>query len=295
MRTPFTRMPLSLLCTVLIISILSACNNSTNKPGQHTSTSTPFYTLIGGSTCVELGSHPQPPYTNVQVSHDSYLAHSEPMLVEDPHNPLHLVGGSKFFTVPAHYRFQIGYYASFDGGCTWSDGGVLPGFAKNETTSDISFAFGTHNEVYAAVLYNFKGESGIAVSTSTDGGKTYGQPVTVFDDKTGNVFSDKPWIAVDQTRGRYSGSIYIVWSYDHNGNCGHGNNCSEELAFSRSTDRGKSFSPVRLVEGSAPFCTNPTTSRPAHSTKCDAAQGIIPVVEPDGTIVLSFPYIDLMS
>ncbi len=137
--------------------------------------------------------------------------------------------------------------------------------------------------------------SGIAVSTSTDGGKTYGQPVTVFDDKTGNVFSDKPWIAVDQTRGRYSGSIYIVWSYDHNGNCGHGNNCSEELAFSRSTDRGKSFSPVRLVEGSAPFCTNPTTSRPAHSTKCDAAQGIIPVVEPDGTIVLSFPYIDLMS
>jgi len=293
MRTPFTRMLLSLLCTVLIISILSACNDSTNKPGLHTST--PFYTLTGGSTCVELGSHPQPPYTNVQVSHDSYLAHSEPMLVEDPHNPLHLVGGSKFFTVPAHYRFQIGYYASFDGGCTWSDGGVLPGFARNETTSDISFAFGTHNEVYAAVLYNFKGESGIAVSTSTDGGKTFGLPVSVFDDKTGNVFSDKPWIAVDQTRGRYSGSIYVVWSYDHNGNCGYGNNCSEELAFSHSTDRGKSFSPVHLVEGSAPYCKNPTTGRPAHSTTCDAAQGIIPVVEPDGTIVLSFPYIDLMS
>src|SRR5712691_3060210 len=196
MRTPFTRKPLSLLCTVLIISILSACNDSTNKPGQHTST--PFYTLTGGSTCVELGSHPQPPYTNVQVSHDSYLAHSEPMLVEDPHNPLHLVGGSKFFTDPAHYRFQIGYYASFDGGCTWSDGGVLPGFGKKTTTSDISFAFGTHNEVYAAVLYNFKGESGIAVSTSTDGDKTYGLPVSVFDDQSGNVFSDKPWIAVDQ-------------------------------------------------------------------------------------------------
>src|SRR5205823_5369808 len=137
MRTPFTRILLSSLCTVLIISILSACNDSTNKPGPHTST--PFYTLIGGSTCVKLGSHPQPPFTNVQVSHDSYLAHSEPMLVEDPHNPLHLVGGSKFFTVPVHYRFQIGYYASFDGGCTWNDGGVLPGFAKNETTSDISF------------------------------------------------------------------------------------------------------------------------------------------------------------
>src|SRR2546430_11056611 len=186
MRTPFTRMPLSLLCTVLIISILSACNNSTNKPGQHTST--PFYTLIGGSTCVELGSHPRPPYTNVQVSHDSYLAHSEPMLAEDPHNALHLVGGSKFFTDPAHYRFQIGYYVSFDGGCTWSDGGVLPGFAKNEITSDVSFAFGTHNQVYVAVLNEgTRGESGISVSTSTDGGKTFGLPVSVFDDKTGQV------------------------------------------------------------------------------------------------------------
>src|SRR5438876_7152911 len=178
MRTPFTRMPLSLLCTVLIISILSACNNSTNKPGQHTST--PFYTLIGGSTCVELGSHPQPPYTNAQVSHDTYRAHSEPMLVEDPHNPLHLVGGFKFFTDRAHYRFQIGTYASFDGGCTWRDGGVLPGFAKNVTTSDISFAFGTHNQVYAAVLTTSGKVSGISVSTSTDGGKTFEPPVSVM-------------------------------------------------------------------------------------------------------------------
>src|SRR2546423_15686047 len=147
MRTPFTRMRLSLLYTVLIISILSACNNSTNKPGQHTST--PFYTLIGGSTCVELGPHPQPPYTNVQVSHDSYLAHSEPMLVEDPHNPLHLVGGSKFFTNLTHYQFQIGYYVSFDGGCTWMDGGVLPGFGDSVRVSDPSFAFGLNNDVYA--------------------------------------------------------------------------------------------------------------------------------------------------
>jgi len=61
------------------------------------------------------------------------------MVAENPKNPLNLVGGSKFFTNPAHYQFQIGYYTSFDGGCNWSDGGVLPGFEKNDTTSDISF------------------------------------------------------------------------------------------------------------------------------------------------------------
>src|SRR5437588_12925095 len=144
-------MPL-LLCIALIISILSACNDSTNKSHKPTPTPVPFYTLVGGSTCVALGSHPRPPYTNVQVSRDNYLAHSEPMLAEDPHNALHLVGGSKFFTDPAHYRFQIGYYASFDGGCTWSDGGVLLGLSKTENTSDVCLAYGLTHQVKVAVL-----------------------------------------------------------------------------------------------------------------------------------------------
>ncbi len=102
-------------------------------------------------------------------------------------------------------------------------------------------------------------------------------------------------MVVDSTKGARSGWIYVVWSYDHNGACGDGNLCSEELGFSRSTNGGKSFSPVRLVEGNAPFCTNPAKGRPAHSMKCDAVQGIIPVVGPDGTLYLATPYIDIMS
>ena len=257
---------LSLLCAALAFFSLTGCNNTSTNPQTKTPIATPFYTLSGGGPCVTLGAHPQPPYANIQVSHDTYRAHSEPMLVEDPHNPLHLVGGSKFFTDPAHYRFKIGFFASFDGGCTWSDGAILPGFEQYDVTSDISFAFGTHNEVYAAVLNANKTTSGIAVSTSRDGGKTFGLPVSVTLNPIGQAFNDKPWIAVDQTTGKYSGDIYVAWSYDHNGNCGYGNNCSEELAFSRSTDGGISFSPMRLIEGNAPFCTNATTGRPAHST-----------------------------
>ena len=287
---------ISLLAYVsLLLVSLSACNNSINQLHTPTATPAPFYTLVGGGTCTRLGTLPAFPYANTQVSNDTYRAHSEPMLVEDPHNPLHLVGGSKFFTDPAHYRFKIGFFASFNGGCTWSDGGVLPGFQNYGVTSDISFAFGTHNEVYAAVLNANSTASGIAVSTSTDGGKTFGSPVSVVLDKTDQVFNDKPWMTVDQTKGRYRGSIYVVWSYDHHGNCGYGNYCSEELAFSRSTDGGKTFSPRRPVEGNAPFCTNAATGRPAHSTLCDAAQGAIPVVEPDGTLSVAYPYIDLMS
>ncbi|MDQ6661946.1 MAG: glycoside hydrolase [Chloroflexota bacterium] len=235
---------------------------------------------------------------NIQVSHDTYAAHSEPMLVEDPKNPLHLVGGSKFFTDPKHYRFKIGYFSSFDGGCTWMDGGVFSGFGNNVLTSDVSFAFGPHDEVYAAILntdVGFKGESGISVFTSKDGGESFGLPVNVFSVKAHQVFSDKPWITVDLTRGPYSGTIYVVWDYDHGGDCGDGNLCKQELAFSRSTNEGKTFSQVQLVEGNAPFCTNPAKGRPVHSTICDAALGSIPVVLPNGTIAITSMYIDLMS
>src|SRR6266581_9761901 len=285
------------LTFVLLLAVCLACSTSTNTITT-TPTPIPAYTIPGGGDCVKLSQNAQAPFANVRVSHDSYLAHSEPMLAENPKNPLNLVGGSKFFTDPTHYKFQIGYFSSFDGGCTWTDGGVLPGFEKNETTSDISFAFGNHSDVYASVLYatgGSQGNSGIAVSTSTDGGKTFGHPVSVFEGRADQVFSDKPWIAVDQTGGPYSGYIYVVWSYDHNGTCGGINICSEELAFSRSTDGGKTFSLISMVEGDAPFCTNPAKGRPAGSTKCDAVQGAIPAVGPDGTLYIATPYIDVMS
>src|SRR5947209_5738812 len=163
-----------LLMTSLLALLLSACSQDT---GPRASSPTPAlspisgYSLPGGGACVQLGQHPQAPFANVRVSQDSYLAHSEPMLVENPRNPLNLVGGTKFFTDPKHYQFQIGYFTSFDGGCTWTDNGLLPGVQERFTlTSDISFAFGTHNDVYAAVLYEaHPGMSGVAVSASSDG------------------------------------------------------------------------------------------------------------------------------
>src|SRR6266487_555883 len=239
-----------LLALVSIFAGFSACSPATNNitPAlTATSSKVPADTFPDARDCLRLNQHAQATFTNIRVSHDSYLAHSEPMLAENPKNPLNLVGGSKFFTDPAHYKFQIGYFTSFDGGCTWTDGGVLPGFEKNITTSDISFAFGNHNDVYAAVLYageGKQGKSGIAVSRSTDGGKTFGNPVSIFEEKQNLVFSDKPWIAVDQTPGLHSGNIYVVWSYVRTGDCGKAEDCREELAFSRSTDGGTTFSPV---------------------------------------------------
>ena len=283
---------LSVVMGGLLLALAGCAGTSTSVAA--TATPALAYTLADGGACVQLGTHPQLPIANVRVSQDTFLAHSEPMIVQNPNNPLNLVGGSKFFTDLAHYQFKIGYYASFDGGCTWTDGGVFPGFAHERLTSDISFAFGEHNDVYAAMLNNTGPESGIAVAHSTDGGTTFSNPVSVFDDKTGKTFADKPWIGIDDTNGPYSGSLYVVWSYDHFDCSGNGF-CTQELGFSRSTDGGKTFSKVRLVEGSAPFCTNPADGRPANSHKCDGALGATPAVLPDGTLAVAYAYIGLTA
>src|SRR5712691_1029137 len=75
-----------LLLLLMLLVSLSAC--SPISPTNIIPTPTPMYSLAGGGSCVRLGSHPQLPYTNIQVSHDTYLAHSEPMLAENPLNPL---------------------------------------------------------------------------------------------------------------------------------------------------------------------------------------------------------------
>jgi hypothetical protein len=287
-RSPMTRLLVALsgvLALIVIVALLTWLTARVLRlPGAPT---------VAGGACQPKAGAAIP---NVRVSHDAFPAHSEPMLAQDPTNPLHLVGGTKFFSDPAHYVFKIGWYTSFDGGCAWTAGQVLPGYDDLLLTSDITFAFGAQGEVYAAVLtYDKNRASGIAVSTSHDSGKTFDAPVNVYFDATSNVFSDKPWIAVDLTNGPRRGALYVVWSYDSGGDCGEENACIQALAFSRSTDGGKTFSPVRQVEGNAPFCTNPTPKRPVGSTRCDAVLGATPVVLPDGTLVVSFAYEDLLT
>jgi hypothetical protein len=255
--------------------------------GASTATPGPWY-LANGGKCVQLRTPAPTQISNVQVSRDTYLAHSEPEIAENPLNPLNLVGGSKFFTNPARYQFKIGYYTSFDGGCTWTDGGFLPGYERYNITSDISFAFDRHNDVYAAVLVD--GEtgdgqfSGVAVSRSTDGGRHFAPPTLIHPDATGATFSDKPWIGVDTTNGPHAGSIYVVWNLDDN------NSPSAPIYFSRSTDGGKTFSPGMEISGDSSVCQ---FGAPAGGAKrCDSALGATPVISPDGTISVVYAYLD---
>jgi hypothetical protein len=246
----------------------------------------------GGSTGVTLN------FANVRVSNDSYPAHSEPDIAENPANPNNLVAGSKFFTDPARYEFVIGTYYSMDGGRSWHDDGPLPGFSGFGRTSDISFAYGpTGKTVYACVLGENEASSGavtrsgIYVSRSHDGGKTWSRPVTVFEDPTGATFSDKPWIAVDSTTGPNRGTVYVAWNLD------------DLSAGAGDPDSGQSTAPVRSRQADATVQTGfvvasstdfgktfsvPVTVRPFGPQNSNFALGGIPQVSPNGHLYVAY-------
>lgn len=196
------------------------------------------------------------------------------------------------FTDPAHYQFKIGTYYSLNGGHTWHDSGVLPGFKGYTITSDVSIAFSSTGIAYVAVLATRGKESGVFVSRSSDDGKTFSKPVTVFLDTSGSTFSDKPWITVDRSSTATAGTIYVVWNLDGNSERDVDAGAPREklkqqapptsqatgLVVSHSTDGGQSFS-------------NPVVVNPFNNSEFPL--GAIPQVGPDGK--LSVVYADISN
>jgi hypothetical protein len=101
---------------------------------------------------------------------------------------------------------DIGFALSRDGGVSWSHG-LLPGTSREAvrpgpffSVSDPSIAYDARDRVWVAswlgAHFSGGGIVDVMVSRSTDGGLTWGTPVTVA--ATG-VFYDKNWTACDNT------------------------------------------------------------------------------------------------
>ena len=165
---------------------------------------------------------------------------------------------------------NAGWATSTDNGQTWKNGflsGLTNGsgvFAGVTRVSDTSVAYDDNSKTWLiASLALDAGQRGvaIAVSRSTDGGQTWGPPVSVAT-AGGTSDFDKGWIVCDNTTtSAYYGHCYAQWD-------DVGATANDTIKMSTSTDGGGTWSAATNTVGSA------------------QGLGGQPVVQPDGTVVV---------
>lgn len=200
------------------------------------------------------------PYTNSTSQHQTEV---EPDTLSFGSTIVSAFQVGRFFNGGAS---NIGFATSTNGGKGWTNG-FLPGTTVNATpagpyqrASDASVAFDARHGVwmisYLAIV-NPSGPVDVAVSRSTDGGLTWGNPVLV--NNTGH-FNDKNWTVCDNTA-----------SSPHYGNCYtefDDNTLGDLIQMSTSTDGGQTWGAAQ------------STGNNAHGL------GGQPLVQPGGTVIV---------
>jgi hypothetical protein len=191
---------------------------------------------------------------------------AEPFLAIDPENDLRLLAGYQEGRFAAGGARSLTWALSRNGGRTWREAAV-PGLTHVsggafEKASDPWVAYGPDGRAYyASLLFNETSpENGIYVSTSEDGGRTWGPPVAVHNGNA-NSFEDKEAMIVDTyDDSPFRGRVYVTW--DSVGET------TQILRVARSEDGGRSFRPIVTIEG------------------IGANFGAIPLVGPGGVVHL---------
>jgi len=202
-----------------------------------------------------------------------------------------------------------GVYVSTNGGASWTqfsakasdgntasfntDGNIhtLPGFGTLAaklgipglaSDGDPALAFsknGKFGTVYYASLAGVRGTTAgdlITVSSSTDEGTTWSDPVLATDKTNPVDFNDKEAIWVDNSSPRFSGNVYVSWTLF----IGPGN--AEPIMFSRSTDGGKTWSAAQKL--SASYNNNTIGGRQGSTIRTDSLGNVYVIWESGVTI-----------
>ena len=251
---------------------------------------------------------------------------TEPHIAVDPTDPKHLVVGVIDYAFPS-----IASYSSFDGGQTWEGPYQVP-YARDDLASagDPVVAFDTDGTVHFASItigleefavgpFVFEAlVSGIAHSTSGDGGLTWSESIStaragidsdLSTDLNGQLrgqvlisFLDKPWMAVGPNPDGSTGSmVYMTYTdftlvaevlYIGDIPAFAVSELRSTIKMVRSEDGGATWSPE-------PMAVSPTVTRTSGGGGPGPGEGIseglqrvvqgsFPTVAPDGTLYVAW-------
>ncbi len=199
---------------------------------------------------------------------------TEPDIAVDPNDPQIVVAVFQQGRFSDGGSVDPGFATSHDGGQTWAHGN-LPELTTAvggpyQRASDPAVAFGPDGAVYATTI-PFDAttcRTAVSVQRSDDGGLTWGAPVFPQEDDDCQLFNDKNWMTVDTYPGSpHVGRIYLVWDQFRANTTPH----SEPIVLRYSDDRGVTWSD--LIDASDPAAK---------------AIGVLPMVEPNGDLVLVY-------
>jgi hypothetical protein len=214
------------------------------KPGSGKSGGAPdlgdVLTLLrsqSGGSAGGGGPPPSPPGgTNVQVSSPSTESQFVPQIAVDPSDSLHLIAAA---SDDRNSKHQSAFYASFDGGASWSE-------TFDADSFEPSVGFGRGGEVYVAdchlAFFYPHWHSAVFVGRSYDGGLSTSDwvQVTPFGD------SQAESIAVDTSGGARSGTIYVAYTGGTTEGLGY-------ALVAASSDGGKNWTFSTVSDTSSPI------------------------------------------
>ena len=213
---------------------------------------------------------------NVQVSNGNAF-NGEPYLVISPQNPNHLTAAWMGFELGQGVVIKTSI--SSNGGATWSTPFWFNHQVAGYGSADVSMGYDNSGNLYIAYIdfdnNNYTGGY-IMVAKSSDEGATWSSPVIAMTiaDCPNKLCIDRPWIAVDNSSGANSGTIYVTTT--------NANQPSVTSPYHPyivySTDQGQTFSALAELDG-VNYLAGSAISQPMAS----------PVVKSDGTFCAVYP------